>query len=111
MPIFAPQIHAQQTNETRNHAVSFIGMLDSGELLTGTPTVVEVTTTALTLGSKAVNTATLTINGVSNVAGQAVQYSCTTATAGAYVIRITCATNATPAQTVSASVRLNVVSP
>lgn len=74
--------------------------LDSGELLTGTPTIVEVTTTALTLANKAVSTAALTINGRSSAIGQAVQFKVSGQVAGVtYRIRVTVGTNSTPART------------
>ena len=74
MPNTAPQRHTKTVTEVRNVAVDFLGLLDDGELLTGTPTVVEVTTTDLTLASKAVNATALTINGVDCIAGQAVTF-------------------------------------
>ncbi len=55
-------------------AVSYADVLDSGETLTGTPTVAEVTTTDLTITAKAVSTAALTINGVGVAIGAAVQF-------------------------------------
>lgn len=95
--------------ETRMVAVSFIGKLDSGELLTGTPTVTEVTTTDLTLDNKAVNTAALTIDGATVAVGQAIQFSVTGGTAGTtYQITCSCGTDATPAQTLVATVTLVV---
>ena len=90
-------------------AVSFQGKLDSGELLTGTPTVVEVTTSDLTLANKAVSTAALTIDGVSNAIGEAVQFSITGGTAGTtYTINIQVGTDATVAQTLETNVTLEV---
>ena len=97
----------------RTVSVSFIDVLESGELLTGTPTVTEQTTTALTLGSKAVNTTTLTIDGVSNVAGQAVTFTVDGTNAVAdttYNILIYCGTNSTPAQVLPGKVRMRAVS-
>lgn len=87
--------------EVRNGAYSFKGELDSGELLTGTPLVVEINTSHLTLGNKAVNTGTITVEGDSNViAGQAVTYSVSGHQAGVtYKLKITATTTATPAQT------------
>ena len=95
--------------ETRMVGVSFIGELDSGELLTGTPTVAEVTTTDLTLANKVVNTAELTLDGVTVAIGQAVQFSITGGTAGVtYQITCTCGTDATPAQTLIQTVTIVV---
>ena len=73
MAVRAPQFPIQSITETRFHAVSFVGKLDSGETLTGTPTVTEIDTAHLTITSKAVNSAALTINGQSVAIGQAVQ--------------------------------------
>ena len=78
----------------------FVEHLDSGELLTGTPTIVEVTTSDLTLANKAVSTAQYTDkDGVVVAIGQAVQCSITSATAGTYTVRITVSTDATVART------------
>ncbi len=105
----AQQIQCKTASEVRVAAVSFQGKLDSGELLTGTPTVVEVTTTDLTLANKAVNTAALTIDGVSNAIGEAVQFSIAGGTAGtAYTINIQVGTDSTPAQTLEVNVTLEV---
>ena len=96
----APQILSKTAAETRNVAVSFANMLDSGESLTGTPTILEITTTALTLSDKVVSSAALTIAGVSVPSGSAVTFKVVGGVAGTtYRIGITCGTNATPAQT------------
>lgn len=105
---FAPQVRTMHTGETRAIAVSFLGKLDSGELLTGTPTVAEETTTDLTLASKALNTAPLTIVDDSVVASQAVQFTVTGGTTGVeYTVKITVGTDASPAQTLVERVRIN----
>jgi len=105
----AKQIQCKTASEVRVAAVSFQGKLDSGELLTGTPTVVEVTTSDLTLGDKAVSTTALTIDGTSNAIGEAVVFSITGGTAGtAYTIKVTCGTDSTPAQTLITNVTLEV---
>lgn len=106
----APQIYNVATGETRNISVDFQGLLDSGELLTGTPTVTEVTTADLTLASKAVSTAALTINGVTAAIGEAVTFSVTGVQAAKiYSILITATTTSTPAQTVQGTVRVKGV--
>lgn len=105
----APEVYTIGIGEIRNVAVSFVDTLDVGELLTGTPTVVEVGTSALTLSSKVVNTVTLTINGETVLAGQAVTFNVNAASAVAgtvYYVLITCSTNATPAQTIKVNVRM-----
>lgn len=105
----APQRHTKSVSEVRNVSIDMRGVLDVGELLTGTPTVVEVTTTDLTLANKAVNGATLTINGVECIAGQAVTFKVSGGVAGStYTIRVTATSDASPAQTFVVSVRLTV---
>jgi hypothetical protein len=90
------------------------GKLDAGELLTGTPTVTQHSSvpsdaTALTLASKAVNTATIEINGRDCLAGEAVQFTATGGDADAkYVVSVKCSTDATPAQTLEAFVVIRV---
>jgi len=106
----APQLQTKTVSGVRNVAVSFSNMLDSGELLTGTPTIAEVTTTDLTLGSKAVSTAILTINGESTPIGEAVQFNVSGGTANVtYQIKITVGTDASPAQTLLGIVKLTVL--
>ena len=107
----APERPVLVPGETRNFAVSFAGELDSGEVLTGTPTVAEQTTSDLTIENKAVNTAALTINGKTVAIGNAVQFKVSAQLAagseredesvatGTYKIKITVGTDATPAQT------------
>jgi len=86
--------------ETNNFAVSFAGVLDDGELLTGTPTVAEQTTSDLTIGNEAVSTTALIINDRSVPIGEAVQFNASGQVAGkSYQIKITVSTDATPAQT------------
>ena len=99
----------KSAGETRNAGGNLIGKLDDGELLTGTPTVLEVSTSDLTLTNKVVNTAALTLEGVSVAVGQAVQFSVAGGTAGStYQITCTCGTDSTPAQTVKQTVTLVV---
>lgn len=99
----APQIGIAIAGETRNVAISFASLLDSGELLTGTPTVTE-DVGDLTITSKQVNTVALTINGATVAIGKAVQFSITGQVAGTtYTITAQCGTDATPAQTLKGS--------
>ena len=83
--------------------VDFTQQLRSGESLTGTPTVVELTTTDLSLGSKAVNSATFenARNGKTVAVGAGVQFSISGGTAAnsAYTISVTCSTDGSPART------------
>jgi len=87
-----------QVGEVRNVAVDFRSVLDTDEAFTGTPTI--TTTAGLTLDNKAVSTATLTINGESVPAGEAIQFRATAVTAATYTIEIECDTDASPAQTI-----------
>ena len=84
---------------TRNVQVGFLDKLDSGELLSGTPTVT-VSPTGPTISNVGRNTTALTIDGESHAINQAVTYTITGGTAGVeYTYTVTCATDATPAQT------------
>ena len=88
-------------NEVRNGVVSFIGILDSGELLTGTPTA-SASPSGLTFANVAVNTTTRTLDdGTSVLTGQGVQFKVSGGTAGTkYQITVQATTDSTPAQTV-----------
>ena len=83
-------------------AVDFTDYLDSGELLTGTPTAVEQTSSDLTIGNVAVSTGSLSILGETVVTGAAVQASVSgqLAATGSYTIRVTATTDASVARTV-----------
>jgi hypothetical protein len=95
-----PQVPTISAGETESCAVDFTDRLDSGELLTGTPTVTEVTTADLTLGSKAVNTSALTMFGSTVAVGAAVQFTVSGQQASSlYTLSITVSTDATPART------------
>ena len=99
----APQRPDVAAGETRNFAVSFSGKLDVGELLTGTPTVIDNAAPSpqvLTIGNVAVNTAELTINDVTVPIGEAVQWSASGFVSGSdYKFKVTAATDSTQAQT------------
>lgn len=97
----APDRPTVAVGETNLFSVDFSGILDSGESLSGTPTVVEVTTSDLTIASESVSSSALTINGKSVTAGQAVQFKVSgQAIANSpYTIKITCGTDSTPVQT------------
>jgi hypothetical protein len=106
-----PQRQTCRVGEARTPAVSFVGVLESGELLTGTPTVVEVTTSDLTITNEVVNTAAITINSKSVAIGQAVQFKVTgqAAASSPYTLRVTASTDADPAQTIIRDLTLLVV--
>lgn len=80
--------------------------LDKTELLTGTPVVVEVTTTDLTLANKAVNIATFTNQRGKIVAiGKGVQFTVAGGVAGtSYEVSVQCGTNGSPAQLLEGTV-------
>ncbi len=64
------------------------------EVMSGTTTIVEVTTSALTLASKAVTTENVWIDGERVIPGQAVEFTTTGGTAGVeYTISITATTS------------------
>ena len=98
----APQRPDVAAGETRNFAVSFAGKLDTGELLTGTPTVVDNAPNSpedLTISNIGVNTSALTIDGESVAIGEAVQFAVSGFVSGTtYKLKITVSTDSTPAQ-------------
>lgn len=101
---------SKRVSEVRNVSVSFAGMLDSGESLVGTPTIVEVTTTDLTLTNKVVSNKTMMINEVNVAAGEAVQFSVAGGSAGKhYRIFVSCDTDSVPAQTLGGEITLGVI--
>lgn len=73
----------------------------TNELLTGTPTVVEVTTTDLTIDNKAVSTTSLDIRNETIITGRALTFRVSghLVANAPYTIKITVSTDATPAQT------------
>ena len=102
MPHTLVQRHTLSVGATRVVRINCTSDLDSGESLTGTPTVAEVTSSDLTLGSKSVNTATYTdaATGVLVAIGKGIIFTAAGGTAGTtYRVRITCGTDATPAET------------
>lgn len=107
----AEQLYVVAQGETLTPALGFIDQLRSGELLTGTPTVAEVTSSDLTISNVGLNSGTITVDGVSHAANQAVQWSISgqLAATGKYRIRVTVSTDATPAQTLVGYVLLDVV--
>lgn len=97
----APQIPTMAVGESRNAAMSFAGKLDSGESLTGSPTVAEVGTSDLSFSNEAVSTAQLTINDITVAVGHAVQFKIDGSglVAGrTYQVKVIVPTDATPAQ-------------
>lgn len=108
-PGFAAEKQTKLVSEARNVAVSFVGKLDVGELLNGTPTVVEVGSTDLTITNVGINIVALTINDKAVIIGRAVQFKVTGGVAGVtYILRLTSTTDASPSQTVILNVTLKV---
>jgi len=66
------QFRCMKAGSVRNVAVSFSSLLDTGEALTGTPT---VTATGLTISGEIVNIDVIDIEGVSVPIGEAVQFT------------------------------------
>lgn len=106
MSIKAPEIYRISTDETRNVSVDFTNVLDSGETISGTPTV--ECSANLTISGEQANTTTVTIKGVTVAIGLAAQFTVSSATPGKYLIDVKCAT--TESQTVEGIVTLIVVS-
>lgn len=98
MPYTANQIHSQVIGKARTHSLGFANELDTAELMTGTPIILETTTSTLTITNKKVNTATIDINGVEHLAGKALQCSVVGDAAGTYEITWKCSTDSTPSQ-------------
>lgn len=110
--VTAEQVYSMTTGEVRGLACHFLDKLGASELLSGTPTVAEQTTSGLTIDNKRLNTGSITVLGRTCAASQAVLFRVTAsgATAGTeYIIKVTCGTDATPAQTLEAFVRVLVV--
>lgn len=108
----APQRPHKSETGIRNASISFFGYLDTGELLTGTPLVVEVGgTNDLTFSSIRINTADIVINDFVVVAGQAVLVSIANGlqSNSPYKIKITVSTSAATSQTIVVAVLLDVV--
>lgn len=111
MPITLSQVPLVSVGDTELCAIDYTDWLDSGETLTGTPTVVEVTTSALTLASKAVNSAAVVILGETVAIGKAVLFKVSGQQASVtYRIRVTVSTTGgTVARTVVRDVLLECI--
>lgn len=107
----APERPSPLIGETRTVGVSFAGKLDDGELLTGTPTADEQTTSDLTITSVAVNTTALTINHETVAVGEAVTFLVKNhkAAGSPYTVLVKVSTDATPAQTLWLYTTFNAV--
>lgn len=110
MSIEVQEVQSKAKSGARNAAVSFKGKLDSGELLTGTPTAVEMATSDLTISNVGVSTKALTINDSTVSIGEAVQFKVVGGIPGRiYRIRVTGPTDSTPAQSLVTIVRVKVI--
>lgn len=104
----ANQIHFKTTNEIRNVAVNFTELLDSGEKLTGTPSV-SVSPSGITVSNVARNSTTATILGESVPANQAITFTASGGTSGTqYTLTVQVDTDASNAQTLEGKVRIRV---
>lgn len=108
--ITADQMPALAVGDTQAGAVSFAGQLDTSEVLTGTPTITEQTTSDLTITNKVVSTAALTINGESVAIGEAVTFAVSgqQLTGSPYTIKIVVSTDSSPARTLTRYVKFEV---
>jgi hypothetical protein len=91
MGIVALEYPPMAVGDDRPFAYSFVGTLDDGDTLTGTPTVAEQTTSDLTITNKAVSSTELTINSAAVPAAMAVQFNVSgqLLATGKYLIKIT----------------------
>ena len=102
MTIKAKELPRKSPNDTDAGAVSFALELRSGELLTGTPTAEEQTTSALTLSNIGLNSGTVDIAGQSALANQAITFSVSGGISGTlYSIKVTCGTDSSPARSLN----------
>jgi len=109
MPSEAIPINEASPDEHRISSVDFSGKLDTGEVLTGSPTVTEVTTTDLVITNAQVSSAILVINGTSVPVGEAIQFKVDYAGATIrkkYIVKIVCGTDA--GQTVAGQVYVDI---
>jgi len=108
MTVHARQEHEIAKGATRTVSVSFAGKLESGEVLTGTPSVTAVSGSA-TVGSIARNSAAITVNGVSVATNKAVVFSVSALTQPRVTLRVACGTDGSPSQTLVMLVTFNRV--
>lgn len=105
----AQQLPCIVNGETRVGRISFDGKLETGESLTGSPTITDITGDSpsdLTIGDETISTATLEILGVDISAGRALTFSVTGQQADKeYELSVSCGTDATPAQTLKGFIK------
>lgn len=88
------QIHEISVTETRHVSVDMRSKLDGTELLTGTATVTEITTTALSITNVSISSAELSINGDTVPVAQALQFTVAASEQGRYDVLVRCTTDA-----------------
>lgn len=109
MTITLPQMPVISVADVEVFAIDYTDVLDAAELLTGTPTVTEVTTTDLTISNVAINTAALTILDKSVSIGKAVQFKIINQKVNTtYTLLVTVGTTSTPARTLKRLARFEV---
>lgn len=91
---------------TRNCAISCDDDLASGDTLTGTPTVVEQTTSDLTITGVAVNTGALTVLNESVAIGRAIQFTVADGTAANSPYHLLVTATSTDGETIPYDVKL-----
>lgn len=97
-------------DEVRNVAIDMRGKLDEDEFLAGTLTILEVTSSDLTLSNRAISDEDLTIEDQVVPAGQAVQFKVAGGEPGKkYTIRVTVDTTSSPPQRLIENVKLKVI--
>lgn len=108
MGSLSPEIRTMYPGEVRLVSIDCRGYLDSGVLLTGTPTL-SISSTVPTTTAIVVNTTALTINNSTVSVGQAIQFVFSSTEAGAlYTVRATVTSNTTPAGTFKPAVRIQM---
>ncbi len=100
MTITARETGRKSPADVAAAVADFTPLLRSGELLTGTPTVAEVTSSDLTISNVGLNDSTVSVNGSDCVANAGIQFLVAGGlTSTKYVVEMSCGTDATPAQT------------
>jgi len=108
----ANEIRHKHASETRTISIDYSDKLDSGEALTGTPTVSEVSSSDLTLSGAQLNSGELTINGETVAANKAVQCQVAGGSSGStYSILVSVGTDASSpgAQTFYDTIKIEVL--
>lgn len=97
----AAESRTKLPGEVLNAAIDMRERLESGESITGTPTVDATPSAGITIDNVAVNGSSRVINGKSVPAGKAVTFRVAAGTAGTtYALTVEAVTNASPAQTI-----------